>query len=201
MTKHSRGRLRVFFAEFDGDDATIQEGLRAISVAVNKTFQPRTVIKHLPADQISQISGDTVVDESLEELPDDEAIDVQSNPAPKRKRRPPAMSIVKNLDLHPSGKKHLREFYEEKKPKTQTEQVATFVYYLSHVLEVAGVTANHIFTCFKDVNVRAPNDLPQIIRNTAGNKHGWVDCSNASDIKITNPGENLVEHDLPRNGD
>jgi len=31
-----RGRIRVFFAEVEGDDETIQEGLQAINVAANK---------------------------------------------------------------------------------------------------------------------------------------------------------------------
>jgi hypothetical protein len=158
------------------------------------------VVKHLPSDQLAQANGESELDEAVDELDHEDAIDAYSSPAAKRKRKPPTMSVVKDLDLHPSDKKHLRAFYEEKKPKTQLEHVATFVYYLSRVLEISGVTANHIFTCFKDVQIKPPNDLPQIIRNTASNKHGWVDCSDASDIKITNPGENLVEHDLPHNG-
>jgi hypothetical protein len=46
-----RGRIRVFFAEVEGDDETIQEGLQAINVAANKIFQssPTKIVKVLPA--------------------------------------------------------------------------------------------------------------------------------------------------------
>lgn len=49
-----RGRISVFFAEFEGNDETIQEALQAIGVAANKIFQssPKT-IKLLSASAVS----------------------------------------------------------------------------------------------------------------------------------------------------
>ena len=73
------------------------------------------------------------------------------------------------------------------------------VYYLQHVARVPKITAGHVYTCYKDVGVRPPNDLPQIIRNTGNSKKGWIDCSDSDALKVTNLGETLVEHDLPAN--
>lgn len=58
------------------------------------------------------------------------------------------------------------------------------------------MTPDHVFTCFKDVGHRTPKNMPQTIRDTASRK-GWLDTSERGNIKITNHGENLVEHDLP----
>ena len=190
-----KGRLRVFFAEFEGDDETIQEGLRAISSAVNKTFQPRVVNIPIP----SQNGEQELLEQSdfSDELPDDEdVIDVPESSRPQQKRKPPTMSLVKDLNLRPTGKKSLRDFYAEKSPSSQQKQIAVFVYYLQHELQLEGITSNHVFTCFKNVEARPPKDLPQIIRNTAA-KEAWVDSSDTTSITITNHGENFVEHDLP----
>jgi hypothetical protein len=105
------------------------------------------------------------------------------------------MNFVKDLNLHPDGKPSLKEFADEKKPKNQMEQVTVCIYYLCRILELTGVTADHVYTCLKHLNVRTPNDLPQTIRDVA-RKKGFVDTSKGDDLKITNPGDNFVEHEL-----
>jgi hypothetical protein len=194
-----RSRVRVFFAEFEGDDETIQEGMRAMSVAVAKTFQPARVVHYLPKPTSD---GETPVasvdDEELEDPELEDALDQPlSSSTPRPKRKPPTMSLVKNLDLRPAGKQSLREFVAEKKPKQQNSRIAVVVYYLCKVLEIKGVTANHVYTGCRDIEMRTPVDLPQTMRVIAF-KNGWIETSNAEDIKITTAGENHVLHDLPR---
>ncbi len=203
MSKGSRGRLRVFFAEFDGEDATLQEGLRAISQAVNKTFQSPMQIRQLPpqttgaaAEGDDEPQDNGLFDMLGNEL-DHEPVHIQPKNIGKSKRKLPSMLLVKELDLHPNAKQSLRDFYTAKNPGTQYEQLSVFVYYLRNVIEAAAISANHIFTCYKDVEVRPPNDIPQILRNCARVK-GWVDTRDSANIEITTQGTNLVDHDLPR---
>jgi hypothetical protein len=193
-----RGRIRVFFAEVEGDDETIQEGLQAINVAANKIFQsaPTKIVKVLPASA-------TPIDEDelLEELEDeDEGLTLPSvvtNSKPKKSSyKPPIMSIVKDLNLRPEGELSFRDFYAQKEPKTQEQAVTVAVYYLKRFLDLDKVTPEHVFTCFKDVGRKTPKNMPQTVRDTAKNK-GWVDTSERGNIKITNHGENMVDHDLP----
>jgi hypothetical protein len=106
------------------------------------------------------------------------------------------MSIVKDLNLRPEGEPSFRDFYAQKKPSTQEQAVTVSVYYLKRILELDKVTPEHVFTCFKDVGRKTPRHMPQTIWDTAKRK-GWVDTSERGNIKITNHGENLVEHDLP----
>lgn len=198
MRKDGKGRLRVFFAEFEGNDATIQEGLRSIAQAVNKTFEAKTkIVKILPGEGPD---GDpALLDELSEDLDEKENDgDVgtgRTRAASRGKRKSPTLRIVTDLDLRPEGRQSLRDFFAEKGPSKQPEMVAVFVYYLQTILEVSGITPNHVFTCFKDVGERCPGDLLKAIRTAASDK-GWVEPAGQKDITITNLGENFVEHDL-----
>ena len=196
MAKDSRGRLRVFFAEFDGDNQTIQEGLRSISLAVAKTFQPTVVVRRLTA---SPENPDAVSDEATDDLDDVEmnADDYIASVPPKSrtKRKPPTMTLVKDLNLRPAGKPHLREFFADKQPKSQPEQITVCVYYLWRIVELEAVTPHHVYSCLKEVGVKVPVDLPQTIRNVA-NRRGTVDTSDSNNITLTIRGENMVEHEL-----
>lgn len=196
MAKNSgRGRIRVFLAEFEGDDKTIQEGLQTISMAASKIFQspPKTT----KVQSTAAIPSDE--DDLHEELDDDEELRVHTSANSKPKQssyKPPAMTIVRELNLRPEGKLSWRDFHEQKQPVTQEHTITVAVYYLKCILKVDKLTPQHVFTCFKDANIRTPKHLPQAIRDISKRK-GWFDTSERGNIKITNHGENFVEHDLP----
>jgi hypothetical protein len=106
---------------------------------------------------------------------------------------------VKDLDLVPKGKKPFKAFVEEKKSANQSEKITVCLYYLCRILELPGVTANHVYTCLKDIGAKTPNDLPQTMR-TIAKQNGYIDASNGKDLKITNSGDNLIEQSLPHGG-
>ncbi|NEQ98483.1 MAG: hypothetical protein F6K30_17480 [Cyanothece sp. SIO2G6] len=201
MAKNSgRGRIRVFFAEVEGDDETIQEGLQAINVAANKIFQssPPKIVKVLPAS-VDSLDDDELLEELDVENEEEEQVAsaIPANSKPKKNSsKPRIMTIVKDLDLRPDEKLSFRDFYTQKQPSTQQQAVTVSVYYLTRILELGKVTPEHVFTCFKDVERKTPKNMPQTIRDTA-KRRGWVDTSERGKVKITNHGENFVEHDLP----
>jgi hypothetical protein len=107
-------------------------------------------------------------------------------------------NIVKTLDL--SIREHdqsLKDFFLEKSPKSALETNAVFVYYLQKLAGVRNITINHIYTCYKDVKVKVPGALRQSVIDTSFKK-GWIDTKSLEDITISIQGENLVEHDLPK---
>lgn len=108
-----------------------------------------------------------------------------------------SLSMVRDLNLKPKGKKTLDEFVESKKPSSYYEKSTVATYYLKHELSLSAISANHIFTCFKHMKWRVPADLFNTLAYTAS-QYGWLDTSNGEDIKVTTMGENLVEHDLPK---
>lgn len=202
VAKKGSGRVRVFFAEFEGDDDTVQSGIKAMAAAVNKTFESRRVIVSRPAPlEFETAQEDELVDDEYDEVLDSDVFDSTDNGSAKKKRvrKPPNMSLVKDLNLRPSGKQSLREFFEAKKPSNQWSQIVVFVYYLEKILEVESISPNHVYTCFKDVGKRAPKDTPQAIRNAASRKE-YIDSSDQDKLRMTVPGENFIEHDLPGTG-
>jgi hypothetical protein len=107
------------------------------------------------------------------------------------------LSLVKDLNLRPSGKQAFRDFATEKSPTSHLERCATAVYYLTHVLERETVGVNDVYTCFKDQGWRVPADLKNTLQSAASHR-GWLDTSDIEDIRVVPAGENLIEHDLPR---
>jgi hypothetical protein len=107
-------------------------------------------------------------------------------------------SIVKDLDLSGGGKKQkLRDFYNKFKPSSNFEKNLIFVYYLTQELGMTGVTVDHVFTCYRDIpGIKAPTALQQSLWDTT-NRRGWLDTASSEDIKVTVPGINYLEHDMP----
>jgi len=106
-------------------------------------------------------------------------------------------SIVRDLNLKPSGKKSFREFAAEKQPASNLEKSVVAVYYLHHELGLSAVTVGHVGTCFKDASWRVPSNFANTLAETAS-RRGWLDTRSMADINVTTHGENLIEHDLPR---
>ena len=115
----------------------------------------------------------------------------------KAKKKPKTVyKQVKDLNLRPSGKSSARDFVAEKKPTNQKQKCVVALYYLLHTLELEKASIDHIYTFFKDCSWPVPADLPNTLHQ-AGTA-GWLDTADATDIKITPMGENVVEHDLPK---
>jgi hypothetical protein len=103
---------------------------------------------------------------------------------------------IVDVDLHPKGKASLKDFYNEKAPRTDPERYITILYYLISHAGVADVEVNHIYTAFKQLGLKVPN-IRKGLNNTRG-RHAWVTFSAKGPVSLTRIGENVVEHDLPR---
>lgn len=71
---------------------------------------------------------------------------------------------------------------------------------MQHNLEIENIDSNHVYTCFKIMKWRSPSGLENTLKVTASQK-GWLDTRNLKDIKTTTHGENLIEHNLSKNGE
>lgn len=141
----------------------------------------------------------TASDEDAADAPSTGAKEAAKRPASSKKsaaKKRSSLSIEKNLNLKPKGKKSLDDFVAQKQPKANHEKCTVAVYYLRHELEQPKISASHVHTCFKHMGWRVPSDLPNTLAWTASNK-GLLDTKKMDDIKVTTIGENLIEHDLP----
>lgn len=121
----------------------------------------------------------------------------KSSPAKTGGKRKESYQIVKDLDLSDkSGKESLKDFYKKKSPTTAMQKAAVFVYYLERIREFKNIGANHIYTCYKDVDEKVPGALRQSLLD-ASSKKGWLETKSMENITVSTQGENLVEHELP----
>lgn len=58
------------------------------------------------------------------------------------------------------------------------------------------VDANAIYTCYKELPVKVPENIIQNLRDTSSSRYGYIDFKDGL-CSITVRGENLVEKDLP----
>jgi hypothetical protein len=120
-----------------------------------------------------------------------------STPRKKSSKSKPSLSLIKDINLEPSGKKSFEDFANEKLPSSHPEKCVVCVYYILNELQQGPVSVNHVFTCFRDIHWRLPADLKDVLYWTASQRN-WLDTSDISDIKVTPSGNNLIEHELPR---
>lgn len=107
-----------------------------------------------------------------------------------------SLKQLKELKFNGNGKKSFAEFIEEKKPTNQKQKCTVAIYYLSNIMEIDAVTPNHVYTAFKAAKWPVPADIMNTMHQ-AGSE-GWLDTEDASSIKVTHIGDNLIEHELPK---
>lgn len=95
----------------------------------------------------------------------------------------------------------LKDFFKEKNPESNQEIVTLFTYYLNKKINIKNVLPGHIVSCYNEVNIKKPLNIPALFRDITKIK-GWVQPSKApGSVEITISGENLVGHDLPMKKD
>lgn len=107
-------------------------------------------------------------------------------------------TYLKDLDLsaspdHPS----LVEFMDAKFPITNEERNLVFLYYLQKVINQKPVTADHVYSCYRKVNIRAPLNLDHNLQVTADH-HGWIRIAKSGNLAVTAEGKRYAENELPK---
>jgi hypothetical protein len=113
------------------------------------------------------------------------------------KRITNSYSIITNLNLKPKDKEHLKDFYGKYDSKNGYQRNLIFVYYLTKILKLNNITVNHVYSCYKDVAVKFPDNLYQNLIDTKNDK-GWILTKNMDNLTVTTTGENYLEHTLPK---
>lgn len=137
---------------------------------------------------------------------DDKSVETQREPVPteplpvtkSRKRTVQATGqLLKDLDL--SGRngtsQSLKDFVAEKNPGSNVQKTAVFVYYLQNILRVDEISKDHIFTCYKTLGYRMPNNLQQNLTDTCSSRYGYISRKDGR-YSMTVVGNNYVEFDI-----
>lgn len=92
----------------------------------------------------------------------------------------------------------IKEFFDEMKPRTTTETVTVFGFYLEHYQGKQEFTKVDIKNAYFEARVRKPKVIGQGLRDAKNVKGYLVEGSKKGTFRLSNIGENLVLHDLPR---
>lgn len=143
------------------------------------------------------IEDDTVERKEVESQ--ESAVLATSHKAKSRKKNGISnVQLIKDLDLSGTRSgKSLKAFMEEKNPTTNVQKTTAFVYYLQTFLELEEITIDHIFTCYKSMNYRIPNNLQQNLTDTSSSRYGYINRKDGK-YSMTIIGSNFIEHDLPK---
>lgn len=121
----------------------------------------------------------------------------------KSKKKVPQSSgqLLKDLDLseHNGAEKSLKDFIAEKNPGSNVQKTATFVYYLENMLKLQEITIDHIFTCYKLMGYRMPNNLQQNLADTCSSRYGYIGRKDGK-FTMTVVGNNYIEFDMNKEG-
>lgn len=111
---------------------------------------------------------------------------------------PPSYTRIKDLDLSAAaGHPSLGEFMDSKLPITNEERNLVFMYYLQYLLNVETITMDHVYTCYREVRIRAPLNLEHSLRTTANQKN-WITAGDDDQFVVTPEGKSYVEKQLPK---
>jgi len=201
-----KAKVRVVFAEVEGNNESVQEALRTMVSAMSR---PVRVIQAKAVDETPGLTQQDLPDEVLdgEALVHDEAFvhEESSENAPNGSRKPrgsgpkvdrnAGISLVPNLNFRPEGHPTLRDFFAGKIPSTDMEQILVVVYYMQHSMGLSKIGLGHIRTALNDVSKSMPLDLKATVRNMKRNK-AWLNFSNLADITTATAGDNHVLHDM-----
>jgi len=122
---------------------------------------------------------------------------VSAKPKTSSARKKDSFTLLKDLDL--SGKplktESFSDFVKHKKSTSHVQFITISVYYLAKIMNLENITIDHVYTCYKNIGKRPPNNLAQSFKDASGKRYGYIDFSDRENIKIPHIGETLVEND------
>jgi hypothetical protein len=200
-----KAKVRVFFAEVEGNNESVQEALKTMVSAMSR---PVRVISDQSANGkppvLLQQSAVEEAEEPIDLKEDEEALSEEA--ADSNARRPrgsgkkvdrnAGLNLLPDLNFRPTGQQSLKQFVDEKNPKNDLEAVLVMVYYMQHVMSLTKIGPAHIMTAFKEAGKAIPVDLRQTVRNVKKAKM-WLNFTDIEDLRTTTQGDNFIEHEMP----
>ena len=101
---------------------------------------------------------------------------------------------VVDLGLEQAKRTAYREFYEEKKPSNQNQQILVAMYWLIKEVHKQYLSKDDIYTGLKTVNARVPARISSVLSNLM--MDGKV-ISDEGKYTLHHTGEDYVVYDLP----
>ena len=153
----------------------------------------RAVDKSMSNPQVTEIQKSPTKNEEQQATIEPAATPIKS----RKKVVQSGGQLLKDLDLSERNGANvsLKDFVAEKNPSSNVQKTAVFVYYLQNKLNIEEITIDHIFTCYKSMSFRMPNNLKQNLTDTCSSKYGYISRKDGK-YTMTVVGANYVEFDM-----
>jgi hypothetical protein len=197
-----KAKVRVFFAEVEGNDESVQEALKTMVSAMSRPV--RVISDHKINGRATTLLEQTDTEEVEDAISDEEEVPAQGEdqatliarkPRSTGKRdRNAGLALVPDLNFRANDQQTLKEFVDQKSPKNDLETTLTVVYYMQHSMKLPKIGPAHVLTAFKETG-KAVLDLRQTVRNVKNNRM-WLNFADIEDVRTTTQGDNYIEHDM-----
>lgn len=201
-TGTDKAKVRVFFAEVEGNNESVQEALKTMVSAMSRP------VKIISDQKLNGVTAPLLESSDIEEIETSDeqietSLDINDSSQNVRKTRGTGKKIDRNagielvpdLNFRPSDKPNLKTFVDEKDPKNDLETVIVTLHYMQHTMALTKMGPAHVMTAFKEIGKAIPIDLKQTIRNIKKSKM-WLNFADIEDLRMTTQGDNYVEHEL-----
>lgn len=201
-----KAKVRVFFAEVEGNNESVQEALKTMVSAMSRPV--RVISETKPNGETNALPRRAEVEEADESAlsGEEEEIEVFSEETTSSSVRRPrgtgkkvdrnaGLELVPDLEFRPDGRQSLKAFVDDKNPKNDIETILATVHYMQHVMRLAKIGPSHVMTAFKEVGKAVPADLRAGIRHIKRSRM-LLNFTDIEDVRMTTQGDNFVEHDM-----
>lgn len=198
-TTDQAGRVKIRLIEFEveGSDSTMQESLRSITAALNRSIAPPPSpprMKYLQAPSAApddeSDAGQEADDEAAAADEDSGVVDTSKKPTAPRK--PPTMKLLDKInfiDVSPT----LKDFVAEKAPQTDLSRYLVIAYWFKHHRGTPDLTPDHFFTAYRHLQWTVPADPGAPIRDLRHKRRTQLSKGSTHGTStINHVGENIV---------
>ncbi|GEM_PF-954672 len=202
----SKSKMLVMVFQLEGDDQTIQEGLRRVGEAVRGAVgnTPKQVLKINGSSAADARSSEAEADGQAEEEgepqepgSDDSAAEQYNARAPKREEREKPPQVLTTINFK-GASMSLDEFATTKKVgESAARRTLVAAMWLRDYADVKEFSADHIYTCFRWMKWTNVPDRPRkALRNFKSGQSYFDSGSKPGLYSLSLIGEKAVEQSL-----
>lgn len=101
------------------------------------------------------------------------------------------LKVIGELNLNPKDKVSLSDFLGQYNHKSSSQKNLVFVHYLTEIIGESSITYNHIFSCYRWLEIKFPDAFIQSLRDTK-TKKGWLLSTKNGEIRLSPKGLNAL---------
>lgn len=195
----AKSKMTVMVFQLEGNDDTIQEGLRKISQAVENTFQGPKGYRQLTSApgkasaEASIVDDLSIQDEDVPAVDDssDEQSESSAEVRPKTRKAERAPDVVE-IDRS-KATVTLQDFFAQKLPgeSTQGNQILVIAYWLKRHAKISEFNVDHMYTLMREMEKSMGTFPRTLLRNmktrrllSGGSAEGMYTTNSVSESKV-----------------